>query len=117
MFGTFEGGPNHGVGDLFMEMETWASLADAKRALRLRAFSGGRVVHDGSRVVDFDERELATIGNENGGVCYPALDPEKCRIVLYGFSGDVKRGFLIASYHPVAVLSVGPRGGIRRQYC
>ncbi|MGW2860813.1 hypothetical protein [Streptomyces sp. NPDC001205] len=117
VFGTFEGGPNYGVGDLFAEMETWASLGEAKRALWLRAFSGGHIIDDGSRVVDFDVEGRATIGRENGPTAFPALFPEKCRILLYGFSGDTKRGFLLAADYPVGVLSLGPRGGVRFDYC
>ncbi|MGG7572562.1 hypothetical protein [Streptomyces sirii] len=112
VFGTWHGGSNYGLGDVFLDMESWPSLEAAKAALQIRAKSGGLPVDDGAHVVDFDEDGHATVGHAQGAVSYPCVNVEAAYLDLFpaGRDGD---GWTVDVGCLMARLTLGPRGGVR----
>lgn len=112
VFGTWHGGSNYGLGDVFADMETWPSLKAAKLALWLRADSNGYPVDDGAHVVDFDEDGNATVGLAQGGIAYPCVDAEASYLDLFPARRDGD-GWTIDVDYPMTRLKLGPRGGVQ----
>ncbi|MGA4948638.1 hypothetical protein [Streptomyces lydicamycinicus] len=112
VFGTWHGGSNYGLGDVFLDMESWPTLEAAKAALLIRARSGGLPVDDGAHVVDFDDDGRATVGLARGSVIYPCVDAAESYVDLFVGRRDGD-GWTIDVDYPMARMKLGPRGGVQ----
>lgn len=117
VFAMWHGGHSYSFGERELDMITFESIADAKRYLPNRFWSGYWDRSSLASVVNFDEDDRATVGVHED-VLHPAVDATTY-MDLYGADvvGTDDQGRTLYRVHeePFRRLTLGPRHGVRSE--